>query len=586
VTLLADDRLAAVVDRMTAEGKLAGWLNLLPDEDYEMVERLLADRHALGWRRDPHTMASHLEADWRDWAYVQLLCSRFRAAAEGSSRRQIWMAPSRYGKSTIASRRGPAWLLDRDPATKLILTSYGNQLAVENASAVRDYLIEYQSDLHVRLRRDRRRADRFQTEEGGGILAAGVGSALTGFGAHGIVIDDPFKNWQEAHSEAHRDAVWNWYRSVVRTRLESDDAWVILVMTRWHEDDLAGRLMAEDEADDGEGWEVIRLPAIAEEVDAASVHPYLRVPDPLGREPGEVLEPDRFSLVSVLSKHRALGSYLTAGLEQQRPAPEEGGELKRAWWRWGTPPAKGDDSCSSWDMKLKDKTSGDYVVGQAWLRTGADFWCVDQLRGQFNFATTKAAIALLAVRRPDVSRHYIENTGNGPEVMEQLRAPQQGYALSADIQGTLGATDVEARAVERIMRRGMPGLLAVNPKGDKVARVRAHAGIIESGNVHLPEYAPWAPGLVDEAAAFPNGAHDDQVDALSQALSKLHHGDATATGPPRGGPMTRPRPGRQNPRDEAAAAAALERARSMDPDAPKVNGGATVVGPGRRRRGR
>lgn len=579
MTLTGDDRILAAIDGMAKEGRLRPWLSSLPDDDYEHVERLLASRQAVGWRTDPHSMARHLEPAWEDWAYVRLLCRKFRDAVDGTSPRQIWMAPSRYGKSTIASRRGPAWVLDRDPGAKIILTSYGSQLAVENASSVRDYLVEHSSELHVRLRRDRRRADRFMTEEGGGLLAAGVGSALTGFGAHGVVIDDPFKNWQEAHSEARREAVWNWYRSVVRTRLESVNAWIVVVMTRWHEDDLAGRLIAEDESGDGEGWEVIRLPALAEAPDRTSSHPYLHLDDPLGRAPGEPLEPARFDLPNVLAKHRALGSYLTAGLEQQRPAPEEGGELKRAWWQWGTPPVKGDDGATSWDMKLKDKTTGDYVVGQAWLRVGSQFWCVDQLRGQWNFATTKAAIALLAVRRPDITRHYVENTGNGPEVMEQLRAPQREYSLSPEIQGIIGATEPEARLVERQMRRGLPGLIPVNPKGDKVARVRAHAGIIEAGDVWLPERSTWAEGLVDEAAAFPNGSHDDQVDALSQALSKLHHGGAQATGPPRDRAL--PKPTTASPRGtDDGRGEATRRARSMDPNAPS----ATVTAPGRRRR--
>jgi phage terminase large subunit-like protein len=181
-------------------------------------------------------------------------------------------------------------------------------------------------------------------------------------------------------------------------------------------------------------------------------------------------------------------------------------------------------------MKMKDKKGGDYVVGQAWGRTGSSYWCVDQLRGQWNMATTKAAIALMAIRHPKVKRHVIENTGNGPEVMEQLRAPQARYVVSEVIAGELGMSGDERVLVERLLRRGMSGLLPENPKGDKVARVRAQSPLIEAGNVHLLDRA-WARSIVDESAAFPRGAHDDQVDAWSQALKRLSHLGTASTAP-------------------------------------------------------
>jgi hypothetical protein len=147
----------------------------------------------------------------------------------------------------------------------------------------------------------------------------------------------------------------------------------------------------------------------------------------------------------------------------------------------------------------------------------------------------------MAVRHPEVKRHVIENTGNGPEVMEQLRRGQSDWALSDDIAGPLGITDSERPKVEAIMRRGLGGLIPENPKGDKVARVRAQSPLIEAGNVHLIE-RDWSVSLVNEAAAFPNGAHDDQVDAMSQALRRLAKGPAVATAP--SGTLSKVRPAR------------------------------------------
>jgi phage terminase large subunit-like protein len=499
------------------------------------AHRAVGTVSAAGWRSSPDAMAVHLTASsptpMKPWRYVKLLGDAFRRAVTGESPRQIWNLPARYGKSTMASQWGPAWALDRDPSHRIGLTSYGDLLALRNARAVQDIVEANASNLHVRLRKNRKAAGRFETPEGGGIIAAGVGSALTGIGLHGLVVDDPFKNWQEAHSENKRQTVWDWYRAVARLRLESDDAWIIVCMTRWHEEDLSGMLEAQDIVGEGEGWEVVRLPAIAETPDLNSTIPSMRLPDPLGRAPGEVLEPERFSVESVKARATALGSYLAAGLEQQRPAPAEGGEIMRAWWQWAdAAPPRFDDSLTSWDMKLKDKTGGDYVVGQTWGRTGSDYWAVDQLRGQWNLVTTKTAIALMAVRHPKVKRHIIENTGNGPEVIDQLRSPQKGYVVAEEVASALGMTRDERTKVQALMRRGMSGIIPENPKGDKVARVRAQTPLIEAGNVHLLE-RDWATSLVNEAASFPRGAHDDQVDAMSQALKRLAKGPASTRAP-------------------------------------------------------
>ena len=513
----------------------------------EAIERAVAMVSAAGWRSTPDAMASYLtKGSFKRWPYVRLLGEKFADAVEGRSTRQIWNLPARYGKSLLASQWGPVWMLDRYPEKKLALVSYGDDLASTNSGAVLDLLREHSTDLRVELKLDRQRLDRFITAQGGGLMSAGLASGLTGFGANGVIEDDPFKNWQEAHSPNRRQYVVNHYRSVVRLRLDTDDAFIIIVMTRWHEEDLAGVLEAADMEGDGEGWEIVRLPAIAE---APSTNPNdppsRRQPDPLGRAPGEVLEPERFSAEAVRARARAIGTYLSAGMEQQRPSPEEGGELKRAWWQWAdAPPRSFDDALTSWDMKLKDKKGGDYVVGQAWGRTGSDFWWIDQLRGQWNQVTTKTAIVLMAVRHPEIKRHVVENTGNGPEVMAELRRPQPGYEVSEEVRSELGITDDEVDRVNEMFRRGVPGLIPENPKGDKVARARSQSGYLEAGNVHLITNRPEADRLVDEAAAFPNGAHDDQVDAWSQAMKKLAGGEATATPAPRRATAT-PAPSRR-----------------------------------------
>lgn len=550
--------LADALRILEAAGELEHYLATRSPEVRAGLERVQAE-YGIGWRAHPMAMAAHLTpGDVHLWPYVRLLSEKFRQAATGESPRQIWNLPARYGKSTVASQWGPAWLLSLNPRARLILTSYADSLALENARTVRDLLREHADALGVTLRADRRRADRFVTAEGGGILARGLTSGITGFGAGrggGVIIDDPYKNWQEAHSPTVRKEVESNYRSVLRLRLDDPSAFVIIVHTRWHEHDLTGVLYNEAP----QGWDLVRLPAIAEVHDPDAEDLLRRLPDPLGRQPGEPIERERFTLLEVKARADDIGSYLAAALEQQRPAPEEGGDLRRDWWKWHDelPPAF-ETSCTSWDMKLKEADAGDYVVGQAWGRIRSDYWLRGQLRGRWNLPTVRAAIALLSVRHPDASRHFVENTGNGPEVIKELRAGAgPGYHLGPDIIGALGMRTEEVPKVEAILRRGLAGIIAVNPKGSKVARVRAITGRVEAGNVHLVTGDRGAAILVNEAAAFPNAEHDDTVDAMTQALLKLGNVALSATSVSRR-TATPPKPG--TPRQRPTRTAGIFRA--------------------------
>lgn len=523
------DRLA---DRILAmDGPVrTQWFLELPDSQLDVVSHALGGRN-IGWRADPAQMAMHLEPGrWKPWRYVTLLGQQFRKAVTGESKRQIINIQSRYGKSMWLARWGPAWAYDYDPTLNLILSSYGDELAMENAYAVRDILRDHAGRLRVELRQDRQKIDRFMTTEGGGLLAAGINSAISGFPGDGIILDDPFKNWQEAHSETNRNRVENQYRAVLRMRAETEDAFIILCHNRWHEDDLTGRFVKQMEDGTGEQWEWIRLPTVAEAHDPNAAALIDRLPDPLGRSPGELLEPERFSAAATDDQRRAIGSFLSSAMMLQRPTAEEGTDVKRAWFALeDRMPDRADEWLSSWDMKLKDKESGDYVVGQLWARTGKDCWLMEQLRGQWNFVTTVNAIALMAVRWPQCAKHVIENTGNAPEVMAALKTAEKDYRVSDDVAGQLAMTTVERALVDQLRQRGMAGLSPNNvTEGNKRVRMRAVSPYIESGDTHLPSYASWLIAYLDEMAAFPNGTHDDQVDATSQALAKLHgHGART-----------------------------------------------------------
>lgn len=496
-------------------------------DDVALLEEVLgqmaseAERSAdslVHWRADPARMAAHLDPKFELYRYVQLLSDRFVAAIEGRRLRQLWSLPGRYGKTTLL-QWGLTWALDRAPGGRSIFVSYGDELALETGAMVRDVLEHHPDELRAQLRKDRRAKDRWLTPEGGGLLAAGIRTGITGYGASPggvLIVDDPFKGWQEAHRASERDDVAGRFKGTIRNRLDKESVPIIVVHHRLHVDDLIGRLHAEAQEGTGEEWDLLSLPALAPAGSA----------DPLGRQPGEVIEPKRFSVADVLGRARGLGStYLVSALEQQDPQPPEGKEILREWFVLASSselPRKPETSLTSWDLKLKDREAGDYVVGQAWWRVAGGYWVMDQLRGQYDHATTANAIALLAVRNPECHTHVVEAAGSHDEVLPQLRKPQEGYTVSDSMAERLGMSPEERTAVAQLRRRGMAGLVPHPPKGDKSVRARAFiAPNAEPGHVRMPADAPWVPALLDELAGFPDAANDDQVDAMSQALQRL-----------------------------------------------------------------
>lgn len=523
----AMEELAELVLAM-APAELEAFALQLHREDRQLLERVLAGRAAMGWRADPARMAAHLDPKYQVRRLDAYLATKWRQLTDGTSPRQIWNLPGRVGKTRTVGN-GLVHLLDARPDSNSIYVTYGQMLADELAAYVRDTLRDHRGELRATLRRDRQARKRFVTDAGGGLVAAGLAAVTRGFGVNNggvLVVDDPFKNWAEAHSSARRDWVYQQYLGTLRDRLDDESCGILHTHHRVHQDDVTGRLKAAMEDATGEEWELVVVPALAEDY------------DPLGREPGEPLEP--FDAEGWAGRARAVGSYLAAALFQQDPSAQEGTELKRAWFHLverGEAPQAWDQGLTSWDLKLKNKEAGDYVVGQVWVRTGADFWMLDQIRGQFDHATTANAIALLAVRWPQITAHVVEAAGSHDEVLPQLRKPRPDYVVTPEMAGRLGMTEAEAAAVQALRRRGMAGLIP-HPvtEGAKPVRVRTFtAPTAEAGNVHLV-VAHWTPEYLDESAAFPDGANDDQVDATSQALQRLGVGTASIT-PPRRAPQ-------------------------------------------------
>ena len=253
-----------------------------------------------------YTMPNYLEAK-----HNRLICEKLEKVESGEIRRLMIFTPPRHGKSELSSKRFPAWYLGRNPYNQVISASYNSDLSRDFGREVRNiiYSDEYKVLFPgITVAADSSAVNRFHTNKGGSFVAAGVGTAITGRGADIFNIDDPVKDKIEAESETTRTSVWDWYRSVVYTRLMPNAA-IVLTMTRWHEEDLAGKLLEEAKVN-GDKWEILKLPAFATDFD-----------DPLGRNVNEALWPERYDTEALNGIRAVIGERDFGALYQQDPRP-------------------------------------------------------------------------------------------------------------------------------------------------------------------------------------------------------------------------------------------------------------------------
>lgn len=439
----------------------------------------------------PGALAAHMDPATVQTAALDLLDAKLTDVAAGRIRRLIWSMPPQEGKSERTSRRFPLWLLLQNPDLRIAIASYELGTARRWGRAIRNDIAEH-PELGIAVRADTSAAHEWQLDgHRGGVYCVGIGGALTGRPVDLLLVDDPLKGRAEADSQVYRDNCWDWYTDTGRTRL-SPEAPIIVIQTRWHEDDLSGRLLSGPSAAE---WTYVNIPAQADDDQ-----------DPLGRQPGEYLVSARGRTATDWEDtRRDVGSRTWTALYQGRPAPAEGGMVKRSWWRFydvpvaqrqedGTMlvPGKDVQVIQSWDMTFKDTKGSDFVVGQVWAKLDGKAVLLDQVRDRLDFPSACRAVQGLSAKWPQASAKLIEDKANGPAVIAQLAST-------------------------------VPGLIAINPQGSKAARLAAVSPFIEAGNVVIPAaaVAPWVDDFITEHGAFPNGAHDDQVDAASQALDRL-----------------------------------------------------------------
>lgn len=431
------------------------------------------------------------------WAHQEICDALDKFLADviaQKSPRLIITMPPRSGKSEIVSRRFPAYALGRNPDLQIIATSYGSSLSqrfnrdVQRIIDDDAYRLVFPdtalSGTNVRasaMGSYIRTADLFEiVGHRGSYRAAGVGGGITGQGADILIIDDPVKDRAAADSPTTRESTWDWYTSTAYTRL-SPGGGVIAMATRWNTDDLIGRLIEQDKRGNGDHWTLINYPAIAEH-------------DEPHRKAGEALHPERYPLEALEKIRTAIGSRDWAALYQQRPVPDGGGLFKREWIQyWEKLPDHFDAACISWDMAFKDSKNSDFVAGQVWGRKGADVFFVDQFRGRWDFVNTLNEFLIAAGRYPKIHPKLVEDKANGTAIISALK-------------------------------RKVSGIIPITPTESKEARASAITPFWEAKNVYLPppERFPWvAQDFIPELLSFPGGAHDDQVDAMTQAISYL-----------------------------------------------------------------
>lgn len=414
-----------------------------------------------------------------DLPHLKYLCAALKRVTSGETRRLIICMPPRHAKSDTVTIRYSAWRLAMDPTLNIIIGSYNQRLANKFSRSIQRIL-----KTRVTLTKDRKAVDEWETKAGGGVKAVGVGAGITGFGGGLVMIDDPVKGRADAESVTWRENVWEWFNDDIYTRLEPD-ASIVLIQTRWHEDDLAGRLL-KLASQGGERWEQIVLPALAEKG------------DPLRRKIGHALWPKRYPARYLKRVRNQLGSYSFSALYQQDPTTADNCLFKREWFsRTVRRAPEGLTWARGYDLAISTKTHADYTASfRCAFGDDGDLYIDGGFRRRIEYPEQRRFVVDRLLREPD-AMHGIESALHGQALVQDLRR-------------------------ESISRGRI--LWPVKVSDDKRTRALAWVSLAEEGRVVLVE-GGWHRDFLDEVCRFPHGTHDDQVDAVSLAVRMLREKD-------------------------------------------------------------
>lgn len=488
--------------------------------DRELCKRSLVEYGRLAWPiiepGQPYVHGWHIDA----------IAEHLQAVTDGQIRNLIINIPPRHMKSLLVAVLWFTWVWTFRPESRWLFASYGENLSIRDSLKCRRIIQHpwYQSRFGevFQMAGDQNQKTRFENNKTGYRLATGVGGMATGEGGDYIVVDDPMKA-ADAHSPTQRETTNDWWDNTMSTRGNNPQLVAkVVIMQRLHEQDLTGHLKEKMQTD-GQHYEHLCLPA---EYEGSKARTAIGWQDPR-QTLGELLWKERFTPQALKDLKSSMSSYAVAGQLQQRPAPDEGGILKKAWWRYWRPagvrlpavqvrladgtlleieavelPATFDEMLQSWDCTFKDKATSDFVAGQIWARRGANKYLLDYYRERADVVETIKQILRLTGKWPQAVRKLIEDKANGPAVIS-------------------------------LLKNAVSGLIGVEPEGGKISRAYAVQPTVEAGNVFLPHPAlfGWVDGFITSCAGFPNLANDDDVDACTQALVHMQaaESDASAT---------------------------------------------------------
>ena len=462
--------------RIEVEKKLLSHIKLCQDNFLYFVQEVWPD------------FICRKEKDPKKWGHHQIIANEFTKIASQKKGRLIINMPPRHTKSEFASYLYPAWMIGKYPKMKIMQVSHNAELAVRFGSKVRNLMeqAEYKQIFgDVKLKEDSKAKGRWETNHGGEYYAAGVGGSITGRGADLLIIDDPHTE-QDAMSDMAMERAYEWYNSGPRQRLQPGGS-ILVVMTRWAEDDLTGRLIKSQKEVKADKWKLISFPAILES--------------------GKPVWPEYWELEELEKVKASLPVRNWSAQYMQEPTSDEGAIIKREWWR----PWEKDHIPSlthviqSYDTAFSAKETADYSAITTWgifyphEDKGPQIILLDALKGKYEFPELKA-IALEQYKYWEPETVVIEAKASGQPLAQEFR------------------------------RMGIPVVEFMPSKGrDKHVRVNSCAPIFESGSVWYPEGEHFAQEVIEECAAFPHGANDDYVDSTTQAMLRYRQGNFVET---------------------------------------------------------
>lgn len=470
------------------------WLTKASPQARDVLRRdLITEARTLAARShpSPYALASRITGGTELQApHLELLDRLWQRIDRGEVVRAIVSMPPRHGKTVRLSRRGPAWFLNRNPDKRVLLASYESDFAATHGRAVRDSIIEHPEAFAIRINQASSAANRWDIlGHTGGMFTVGVGGALTGRGADVLVCDDPVKNAEEAMSETYRERAWDWWRTTAYTRLEPGGS-SLVIMTRWHEDDLAGKLLQHEP----ERWEYVRLPAIAD------------TGDPLGRAPGEALWPDRYPANVLHATRDTLGAFWFSALYQGVPAPVAGGLFKREWIHRWTMPGHVEDV-----IELDD--------GRRYQEADCTRFCTVDLAASLR---TEADMSVCSTwdLTPDndlIWRDCEMVRLEGPDQIDMLHRANVRWRPAFIAVESVG---YQLTFIQAASRAGLP-IRKLEARGDKVARALTASTRYSLGKIFHPVQASWLDVAETQLLTFPKAAHDDVVDTVSYAAIQI-----------------------------------------------------------------